>query len=204
VLGPANDSRTGPGLPTGVGGVVHGSPDVGVETLTGANIFSFIRESHLTQCRAQLAKALSTKQVQTIEALTVTGRYWFCRIVPMVVEGALDHLMIICTETTAEKKAAQAVRDEQQLLRQLINLQERERRFLAYEIHDGFSQQITGALFYLEAFKRLREDDALSAEKNLDQAAAMLSRSIDETRRLISGLRPPILDEWGSSPRSNT
>jgi signal transduction histidine kinase len=43
----------------------------------------------------------------------------------------------------------------------------------------------------------LREADRLQAEKDLDQSAALLSRSIDETRRLISGLRPPILDESG-------
>jgi signal transduction histidine kinase len=105
--------------------------------------------------------------------------------------------MVICTDVTAEKKAAQEIIREQQLLRQLIDLQERERKFLSYEIHDGFAQQITGALFHLEAFQRLREADRLQAEKDLDQSAALLSRSIDETRRLISGLRPPILDESG-------
>jgi signal transduction histidine kinase len=43
----------------------------------------------------------------------------------------------------------------------------------------------------------LRSCNESAAEKNLDQAAAMLRRSIDESRRLISGLRPPILDEAG-------
>ena len=106
-------------------------------------------------------------------------------------------LMGILRDITARHEAQEAVLQEQQLLRRLIDLQERERRYLSCEIHDGFTQQITGALFHLEAFNRLRETDGPLAERNLDQAIAMLRRSIDETRRLISSLRPPILDEMG-------
>jgi PAS domain S-box-containing protein len=177
--------------------VNHGSDELTTETLRGGDILSFVTEPSEEQCRAQFEKALATNTVQTIDVRTVTGRYWHCRLVPMTGRGLTNRAMVICTETTAEKKAAEAIRNEQALLLQMIDLQERERRYLSYEIHDGFAQQITGALFHLEAFMRLRESDAALAEKNLSQSAEMLRRSIDETRRLISGLRPPILDEAG-------
>jgi PAS domain S-box-containing protein len=177
--------------------VNHGSDELTTETLRGGDILSFVTEPTEEHCRAQFEKAVATNTVQTIDVRTVTGRYWHCRLVPMTGRGLMNRAMVICTETTAEKMAAEAIRKEQALLQQMIDLQERERRYLSYEIHDGFAQQITGALFHLETFMRLRESDAALAEKNLAQSAAMLRRSIDETRRLISGLRPPILDEAG-------
>jgi PAS domain S-box-containing protein len=177
--------------------VNHGTQAVPAEKLMGESIFSFVEPPYQQVCRQAFEKALSGSEAQPVEAQVITGKYWSCRVVPMIADRDNNPVMLICTDITAEKKAALAILQEQQLLRQLIDLQERERRFLSYEIHDGFAQQITGALFHVEAFKRLREEDLLQAERNLNQAMKMLSRSIDETRRLISGLRPPILDEAG-------
>ena len=50
---------------------------------------------------------------------------------------------------------------------------------------------------HLDAFRRLRECDAIAAERSLDTALKLISQSVDETRRLISGLRPLVLDEYG-------
>ena len=68
---------------------------------------------------------------------------------------------------------------------------------IAYEIHDGFAQQLAGALFRLQGFRETFASNSAEAWKSFDSAAQLLCRSIDETRRLISGLRPPILDELG-------
>ena len=61
--------------------------------------------------------------------------------------------MVICTDVTQQRLAAEAIKKEQRLLRQLLDLHERERQLIAYEIHDGFAQQLTGALFRLQAFR---------------------------------------------------
>jgi len=63
---------------------------------------------------------------------------------------------------------------------------------IAYEIHDGFAQQLTGALFRLQGFRETFVRNPAEAWKTFDSAAQLLCRAIDETRRLISGLRPPI------------
>jgi signal transduction histidine kinase len=103
----------------------------------------------------------------------------------------------IVENITEQKQAAEAIQTEQQLLRRIIDLHERDRQITAYEIHDGITQQITASLFHLEAFRRLRESDAKTADKSLETALKLISQSVDETRRLISGLRPLILDEYG-------
>ena len=112
-------------------------------------------------------------------------------------EGVPLYSIGIIENITEQKQSAEAVQKEQQLLRRIIDLNERDRQIMAYEIHDGIAQQGTASLFHLEAFRRLRESDAKAAEKSLEIALKLIGQSVDETRRLISGLRPLILDEYG-------
>jgi PAS domain S-box-containing protein len=107
-------------------------------------------------------------------------------------------VMAIVRDVTERKQAEEALRKEQRFLRHLIDLQERERKLVAYEIHDGLAQQLTGALFKLQSVDHAQEiKDYPTARKILDESLLLIRESVNETRRLISGLRPPILDESG-------
>lgn len=86
---------------------------------------------------------------------------------------------------------------EQQSLRNLLDACDRERQLIAYEIHDGVAQQLTAAKMQFEAFDHLQHADPQSAGKAYGTAVTMLGESVAEIRRLISGLRPPIIDEMG-------
>ncbi|MFH1266460.1 MAG: sensor histidine kinase [Planctomycetota bacterium] len=79
----------------------------------------------------------------------------------------------------------------------MLALHERDRKLIAYEIHDGLAQQLTGALFLFQTVHQQLSQKPEEAGETLDAAVALLSRGIAEARRLISGLRPPILDESG-------
>ncbi len=168
-----------------------------LEKLLGANGFSFIVPEYQPACQHALEQAFATGRTQKVECLAASGFWWSCRVVPLVEDEQIQNAMIICTDVTKQKRAAEAVQKEQQLLRQLLDLHERDRRLMAYEIHDGFAQQLTAARFNLEAFARRHLDDSGESWKLFDVGLRLVSDSIDETRRLISGLRPPILDEFG-------
>jgi len=117
--------------------------------------------------------------------------------------------------TAKVRKANLRLRRERAFLRRTLDQQERHRQLVAYEIHDGLAQYITGALMHLQTFAGMwsseaegRNSDASidakkavrvphSALQNLETGLALLRKSLDEARRLISGLRPPILDEKG-------
>lgn len=101
-------------------------------------------------------------------------------------------------DITKRKEAEEQADRQQQLLRQLLDLHERERKVIAYEIHDGLAQQLTGALFTFQALGQLHEKNSPEAQKLFQSGLQMLTDGITETRRLISGLRPPILDESGA------
>jgi PAS domain S-box-containing protein len=107
-------------------------------------------------------------------------------------------IMAISRDVTERKAAEAAIRKEQRFLRHLIDLQERDRKLMAYEIHDGLAQQLTGALLKLQSLETVPEIHDFPAARNmLDDVLGMIRESVDEARRLIGGLRPPILDESG-------
>ena len=54
-------------------------------------------------------------------------------------------MISLARDITDRKRAEAALRREQQLLRDMLDLHERDRKLVAYEIHDGLAQQLTGA-----------------------------------------------------------
>jgi len=89
---------------------------------------------------------------------------------------------------------------ERQVLRKLLETQERERRVVSYEIHDGLAQYLASASMLLEACGHAIDSGAggtPSVRRDLAEARRVVGAAIDEARRLINGLRPPMLDELG-------
>jgi len=96
-----------------------------------------------------------------------------------------------------QRPATQALERERRLLSDLLELQERERRLIAYEIHDGVAQKLTGTLYHLQSAIGLQQEGSEEAQGEFNSTLNLLTQCIAETRQLISGLRPPILDELG-------
>ena len=95
----------------------------------------------------------------------------------------------------SRKQAEEALKAERQQLVHLLQVQEYERKLIVYEIHDGLVQYATGATMHLGGYLNDRENQPASPQ--LDLVMMLLQRTIQEGRRLINGLRPPILDEEG-------
>jgi len=177
--------------------VNRGVPQAPPEALLEANGFRFIAPEDQESCRAAFEQVLDTGKAQRVEMTDVFGHWWACRLVPMIEDGRIHHVMLICTDITDLKTTTLQLEKERRLLRKMLDLHEHDRRLIACEIHDGFAQQLTGARFNLEAFDRLQEKDPEDARKLFRLGLELLSSGITEARRLISGLRPPVLDELG-------
>ena len=95
------------------------------------------------------------------------------------------------------QKTDQELSREKEFLRELLDLQERERKLVAYEIHDGLAQKLAGALLRFQAVAPLSEQNQEQLQDTFDAGIDLLTQSVGEARSLISGLRPPILDESG-------
>jgi signal transduction histidine kinase len=80
------------------------------------------------------------------------------------------------------------------LLSQLTRTREYERQRIARVVHDDIVQSIVGAVYRLDACRKLVSMQSL---EEYDDTVSVLRRSIDEARRVIWELRPPVLDGLG-------
>jgi len=96
---------------------------------------------------------------------------------------------------TAGVQPSPDIARERNLLRRLLEIQERERQLVSYEIHDGLAQYLAGAIMHFEAWRAALGDHPGVGE--LREGMRLLRAAAEEARRLIEGLRPPALDELG-------
>lgn len=101
----------------------------------------------------------------------------------------------ISTDISELKRTTEALRAERELLRNLIEVQESEKQFICYEIHDGLIQYVAGTLMSLEGYQRAHASDTTSDV--IPKAIANLRRAVDEGRRVIRGVRTTVLNDYG-------
>ncbi len=134
-----------------------------------------------------------------IEHVTKSGESRFFEVTSVVNRDAAGRpamVLGVSRDITERRRADQALRQERAFLQRLVEVHERERSLFAYEIHDGVMSRITAALLHLEASEAGR---LLTPPKRaeFEESTRLLEIAGGEARRLISGLRPPILDEAG-------
>lgn len=100
--------------------------------------------------------------------------------------------LCVCYEAMQELSEV-AVVEEKTSLRQLLHWQEVEKQMLAYDLHDGPVQLMAAALMKLDTVI----DTANGQSGALQDARDTLSQAVTESRRLIGGLRPEVLEEQG-------
>lgn len=111
-------------------------------------------------------------------------------------EGEIYRIAGIVEDITKARQAAEELETERRFLEHLLQVQEGERKLVAYDIHDGFVQLVIAAVMHLDA---LAVDPGVldRTREKLKLPVKLLRDSIEEARRIISGLRPPIIDEQG-------
>lgn len=103
----------------------------------------------------------------------------------------------LAREIAQRKQAHEALQGDRERLRQALALQEKERRLIAYEIHDGLAQQLAAAIMQLQSLRSSATKASAAVQPGLDVVQRLLEDGLKETRGLINGLRPPALDEDG-------
>lgn len=129
-------------------------------------------------------------------------------IIPIVsIEGQLYQYLVICSDITKRKETELELQkmNEAKLLKQqyeqkirsssIITGQERERKRMSQEIHDGIGQMLTALKFGLESFVSNEEKE----KKRLADFKALLQTTIREVRRISSDLLPTVLQDYGLS-----
>jgi len=141
--------------------------------------------------------------------VTVEGRTVYMEARPSPLPGDPPGTLLFVRDVTSTKVADQTIRtlfqflqdrdeDRTRLLRRTNSTIESERNRVARDLHDGPIQGISAAALSLEAVKMmLAAGDAGKAESMLAEITTELSEEAENLRRLMSNLRPPLLDERG-------
>jgi signal transduction histidine kinase len=79
----------------------------------------------------------------------------------------------------------------------MLQASDHERRMITYDIHDGPAQQIAAALMQFELFGHVEDKNSPEAAEIYASAMRLLQQGQSEVRRLITGVRTPVLDELG-------
>jgi signal transduction histidine kinase len=95
----------------------------------------------------------------------------------------------------SELQEKEALRE--QLLKQVINAQEDERKRVARELHDELAQTLTSLLMSLDATEGVLEPELESVRRQLARTRDITQRALQQTRGLILDLRPTMLDDLG-------
>ncbi|MEJ2286845.1 MAG: sensor histidine kinase [Desulfobacterales bacterium] len=103
---------------------------------------------------------------------------------------------------TKRRKAEDALRESGRELRilsnQLLSAEEKERKRIASELHDGIGQALSAIKFSVEnALGQLRNVSDQSELEPLKAVIPLTQKTIEEVRRIVMDLRPSILDDLG-------
>lgn len=87
-----------------------------------------------------------------------------------------------------------------QLLRRLLTAQEEERARLARELHDEAGQVLTAVRLGLDRLAKILGEANPWAQEQLQQTRELVTQAMEDLRRVISALRPGVLDQLGLIP----
>jgi signal transduction histidine kinase len=91
-------------------------------------------------------------------------------------------------------------RELQALSERAINAQEEERRAIAQSLHDDTGQALTMLVISLDRINDRIPAGQTGLKKQVGDARALAANTLAELRRILSGLRPAILDDLGLVP----
>ncbi|MCP4628630.1 MAG: PAS domain S-box protein [bacterium] len=108
----------------------------------------------------------------------------------------------IVQDMTKRRKAEEALRESDKELRilsnQLLSAEEKERKRIARELHDGIGQALSAIKFSVEhSLRELRNSPDHAELKSLETVIPLTQKTIEEVRRIVKDLRPSILDDLG-------
>lgn len=131
---------------------------------------------------------------EQVGTLTVAGRSGSGRLA----ETDLRVLEALAGPLASAAYALRLSGDLEESRRALLDAREEERRRLRRDLHDGLGPQLAGVVMGLDAVRStLHRGDTGRAAELTGTVAGQARTAVDDVRRLVSGLRPPVLDDLG-------
>jgi PAS domain S-box-containing protein len=154
--------------------------------LIAQNVFQIIAPDRLADVATRLATLTEGRAEHIhIETILITQRGLRC---PVTFDAgrcewdAGPAIQLLIRDITDQKRA------------ELLDV---ERRQITYDIHDGVAQLVTSVYQHIQLFARRHRPRSPGAIADLAQLQDMARRAVVEIRRVLEGLRPSALDDFG-------
>ena len=178
-----------------------------MEGFINKSIFEVLPKSICNKAKTAIDSVMKDRNSNSIDyKLKLNGKTnsFECVIVPF---GA-SRVLAMIRNITMRKEVEEALRTSQEQLKKfaahLQNVREEERVLLAREIHDELGQILIALKIDLGMLKQTVVRKALDADKEstlqqFNQVFSLLDKTISTTRKIMTGLRPEVLEMIGFS-----
>jgi signal transduction histidine kinase len=124
---------------------------------------------------------------------------WLPREVELL-SAAADRCMLAAEKARLVERLAAREEDIRGLAERLLQAEERERRRISADLHDEAGQSLLCVRLQLEVLEQLVPASLPELAAGLAETRLLTEKTIVEVRRLISALRPAVLDHLGLAP----
>jgi PAS domain S-box-containing protein len=176
------------------------------EELIGMDSLKLVHPEDKTMVKELREKRLKGMKVPSeyeIRGIKKEGEtIWVMRSYSLINFDGKPAISGIVADMTKRRIAENALRKSDKELRilsnQLLSAEEKERKRIARELHDGIGQTLSAIKFSVEnAIRDLQEPgDGLDIQ-SLEGLIPLTQKTIEEVRRIVKDLRPAILDDLG-------
>ena len=143
----------------------------------------------------EVVKALSQRTLELADSVEVLKR-------EIVQRQAAEDSLRISEQTSSALLAKSLLMQEElrNLSRQLLSVQEEERKRISRELHDVIAQTLTSINVRLAALKTDATASTKDLKKKIASTQRLVEKSVDIVHRFARELRPSVLDDLGLIP----
>ena len=146
--------------------------------IVGRSMYDFGGVKNSERRMFKVESVLSTGNVARFEERF--GDEWYDTIIYPVTDhrGVVTKLAIFSHDITETRR----------MQKDIMEISALERQRIGQDLHDGLGQKLTGIAFLAEALKQSLKEKSYPEVEDIDEITANIAESIDQTRKISSGL----------------
>jgi PAS domain S-box-containing protein len=175
--------------------------DVPRGSLIGTFLYNYIANEDRDSLYLHMRKIFKKQSRHTCEIqLAHRNPEVYLRLDSIHDAGDKEICRTIMTDITEQKKMKNALSESENQLKalsaKLMEIQEKERKRIAYDLHDGVAQMLVASNFYTQNLISRFSDNSNEYEI-LMKCIDINQKALIDLKRIVSDLRPTVLDSMG-------